>query len=169
MDTFRIKIYHSLWAWEWWGLEANWRKTQPPALHNLFAPSVSGRLWRRKRQIFFTSSMPRALSTARSFWQRSDSCSKMFALSFIRAQMTNGKPKRFLYSSLRRAMRSASPEVSTSIPAPACSWRDSRVKVPLCRSLPARSGWHLRIPSLPAHTTDHFCQFRALNWYKPTY
>lgn len=141
-------------AWERWQSvhSCDARRLQKRALrlfHNLLGASLSSRLWRRRRQIFFTSSMPRALSAARSLRHRSDRCRKMPALSLIRAQMTNGNPKRSLYSPLSRAMREVSTELSASIPAPACSCWDSRVRVPLWRSLPARSGWHLRIPSLP--------------------
>lgn len=119
--------------------------------HYNLGMSVQMMPWRRSLQIFFTSSMPRTVSSAGSFWQRSLIWPNMVSLSFIRAQMTNGNPKRCLYSSLSRSMRDASPEPSASRPAAACSTRDSRVKVPRWRSLPARSGWHLRIPSLPVH------------------
>lgn len=121
-------------------------------------------LWRRRLQIFFTSSMPRTVSSAGSFWQRSVIWRNMVALSFIRAQMTNGNPKRCLYSSLSRSMRDASSDPSASSPAAACSTRDSCVKVPRWRSLPARSGWHLRIPSLPVrqHTKTDVVASSAL-------
>lgn len=127
----------------------------PGGVHSLFGASGSTRPCRRRRQIFFTSSTPHVLSTARSFRQRWDSCCRIFALSFIRAQMTNGNPKRFLYSSFSHVMRAASSGDSASIPARPCSSRDSRVRVPLWKSLPARSGWHLRIPSLPGHMWRH--------------
>ena len=146
-------------AWERWQSlhPCGTRRLQKWALrlfHNLLGASVSSSPWRRRRHIFFTSSMPCALSTARSLRHRSDSCRKMPALLLIRAQMTNGNPKRSLYSRLSRAMREVSAELSASIPAPACSCWDSGVRVPLWRSLPARSGWHLRIPSLPGRERE---------------
>lgn len=106
--------------------------------HNLGVSEII--FWRRSLQMFFTSSIPRTVSSAGSFSQRSVSWRSMVPLSFNRTQITNGNPKRCLYSSLNRAMRDVSPGPSASRPAAACSSRDSGVRVPRCRSLPARSG-----------------------------
>lgn len=134
-------------------------------VHN-FGLSGITRLRRRRRQIFFTSSMPHSSSTPRSFWQRAVSWYIILDLSFICAQMTNGNPKRALYIWLSRAMCDASSELSASIPAAACSSHDSRVSVPRWRSLPARSGWHLRIPSLPGHKRNRlYFMFSELQWH----
>ena len=148
--TFGIKRITTMWMFD----SKDWSRRDSAVNQgqSLFGESGHTRPWRRRRPIFFTSSMPRALSTVHSCWQRSDSCRKMFFLSFIRAQMTNGNPNRCLYRSLSRAMLEASADSSASSPAPACSSSDSFVRVPLWRSLPARSGWHLRMPSLPGHT-----------------
>lgn len=129
-----------------WSKTTKWRRVW---VYNLGVTEII--FCRRSLQIFFTSSIPRTVSSAGSFWQRSVSWRSMVSLSFNRTQMTNGNPKRCLYSSLSHAMRDTSPGPSASSPAAACSARDSRVRVPRCRSPPARSGWHLRIPSLPVH------------------
>ena len=128
-------------------------------LYNLCFWSLCTRLCSRRRQISFTSSTPRALSCACVFPRRSRSCSTMLVRSFIRAHTTNGKPKRALYSALRRVMRETSAAPMRSSPAAPCSSRDSGVRVPLCRSLPARSGWHLRMPSLPAEENTFLVSF----------
>ena len=121
----------------------------PSVSYSLLDVSGTTSPCRRRWQIFFTSSMAHALSMVRSFRSRSSSCRRMVALLFIRAQITKGKPKWSLYSVFSRAMRETSAVVSVSKPAWTCSSRDSRVRVPLWRSLPVRSGWTLRIPSLP--------------------